>query len=177
MDPAEMLRRGFTRETAIRRDAKGRWWNGDELVEHVGVTRSFDGWIDRAPDGRFCLANDINWAFVAIEGPPYFVRSVELPSGPSDDTIVLCLSGGLREPLDPSTLRLGPDDGLYCDVRGGRVPARFDDHATHQLASRLDADALGPYFRVAGALVRPSVVADPLGGWDPSKGDVESAKR
>jgi len=192
-----MLRRGFTRETAIRRDAKGRWWNGDELVEHVGVTRSFDGWIDRAPDGRYCLANDINWAFVTIEGPPYFVRAVELPSvdasGEASDragaeagdaathgaeeVIVLHLSGGSREPLDPSTLRLGPDDGLYCDVRGGRVPARFDDHATHQLARRLDADALGPYFRLAGALVRPSVVADPLGGWDPSKGDVESAKR
>lgn len=177
MDPAELLRRGLTRETAIRRDATGRWWNGDQLVAHAGVTRSFDGWIDRAPDGRYCLANDVNWAFVTIEGPPYFVRSIELAREGTDDVVTLHLSGGGREALDPSTLRVGPDEGLYCDVRHGRVPARFDDHATHQLASRLDADASGLYFRFGGALVRPPLVAEPLGGWDPSHGDVESAKR
>lgn len=166
-----MIRRGFTRETAIRRDAQGRWWVGDEPIDHPNVAKSFDGWIERAPDGRFCLANDINWAFVTIEGPPYFVRAIEL----AGDDVTLVLSGGLRERLDPSTLRLGPDDGLYCDVRGGRVPARFDDHATHQLASRLDADDEGPYFRL-GATYRPPVVDDPMSGWEPSRGHVESVK-
>ncbi|MCA9611721.1 MAG: hypothetical protein KC586_03075 [Myxococcales bacterium] len=167
-----MLRRGFTRETAIRRDAKGQWWNGGEPIDHVGVSRSFDAWIDRAPDGRYCLVNSIHWVFVAIEGPPFFVRSVELEG----DDAWLTLSGGLREKLDASTLRLGPDEGLYCDVRGGRVPARFDDHATHQLADRLDADDVGPYFRLGGGVVRPATVDDPLAGWEPSRGDVESAK-
>lgn len=164
-----MLRRGLTRETAIRRDAEGRWWNGDERLDQASLERAFDGWIDRAPDGRFCLINDINWAFVAIEGPPYFVRSVEVQG----DAATLRLSGDLDEPLDPSTLRLGPGDALWCDVRGGRVPARFDDHAVQRLSVVLDEDEHGPYFRLGGEKVRPPEVADPFAGWDPSKGHVE----
>ena len=170
-----MLERGFTRETGIRRDARGRWFDGDDPIEHPHLVESFDGWIDRAPDGRFCLSNDINWAFVAIEGPPYFVRSVRFEGEAGSQTVTLRLSGGREETLDPTTLRLAEqDDALWCDVRGGAVPARFDDHAVQRLADVLDEDAEGPYFSLAGARIRPRRVADPLAGWDASRGHVET---
>ena len=166
-----MLRRGYTRETSIRRDAKGRWYEGDTLLRHEKLTRSFAGWIDRAPDGRFCLSNDINWAYVDIEGPPYFVRGVHFDG----DAVVLELSGDREAPLDPRTLRVGPDAGLWCDVRAGRVPARFTDHALHVLAKRrLHEDEEGPYFDLGSSRVRPPTVDDPMAGWDPSKGHVDS---
>ena len=53
--------------------------------------------MDRAEDGRFCLRNSINWAYIEIEGPAYFVKDVEL----CDDGIGLVLSGDLRERLAP----------------------------------------------------------------------------
>ncbi len=172
MDAAEMLRRGFTRETAIRRDARGTWYDGDVPIDHAPLSRAFDRWIDRAPDGRLCLNNQINWAFVQIEGPPFFVRSVRW----AGTEAWLTLSGDTEERLDPTTLRRGPEDGLWCDVREGRVPARFDDHATGRLAERLGEDDAGLYFEIDGSRVRPPVVSDPLIGWDASRGDVEQAR-
>ena len=129
-DPAAML--GRSRETAIRRDAQGRWWNGPDAITHPNLTRSFDGWIARAEDGRTCLSNAINWAYVTIEGPPYFVRAVTLER-PSIDAVVLHLSGDIDERLDPSSLRESADGALTCAVRAG-LWARFSAHAAVQLA-------------------------------------------
>lgn len=164
-----MLAPGRSRETAIRRDRFGRWYDGEVRITHPRLVDSFDAWIDRAPDGRFCLSNEINWAYVAIEGAPYRVRAITV-----GDSITLELSGGRREPLDPATLRLGEDDSLWCDVRQGRVPARFDNHALLQLGDLLEEDGEGTFLRLGGRIVRPCRVADPLAGWDPSKGHVEA---
>ena len=107
MDPAQFLQ-GRTRETEIRRDASGRWFNGEDRIEHPKLARSFDGWVDRAEDGRFCLSNSINWAYVEIDGPAYFVKDVEA----SDDEIRLLLSGDWSEALDPRSLRQA-NDGVW----------------------------------------------------------------
>lgn len=157
MDPSKVMA-GLTRETQIRRDGRGRWFNGDDPVDHPLVARAFDGWIDRAEDGRLCLSNDINWAYVEVEGPPYFVRAV----GPGADGLELVLSGDRRERLDPRTLRQDRDGALYCDVRDGRLAACFDRYAAMQLVDRVGGeDDQGPYLELGGR-VRPPVVEDPL---------------
>lgn len=157
MDPAQFLQ-GRTRETEIRRDARGRWFNGADRIEHPKLTRSFDGWIDRAEDGRFCLSNSINWAYIEIEGPAYFVRDAEA----SDDGVVLVLSGDLREPLDPASLRQGPEGALWCAVREGRCPARFDNHALTKLSDWVGEDDEGVYVAVGSQKIRPPQTPDPL---------------
>ncbi|MBX3270889.1 MAG: hypothetical protein KF729_11555 [Sandaracinaceae bacterium] len=157
VDPNAVLA-GRTRETRIRRDDAGRWFDGEDPITHPLLTRAFDAWLLPAPDGsgRWCLSNDINWAFVALEGPPRFVRSLDADGA----QIVLHLSDDTRAPLAPETLRQGPDGALYCDVRG--LVARFDRHAAMQLAERLGEDERGVYLEVGGARVRPPTVDDPL---------------
>lgn len=157
MDPAQFLQ-GRTRETEIRRDAAGRWFNGEDRISHPNLTRSFDAWVDRAEDGRFCLSNAINWAYVEIEGPAYFVKDVEL----SEQGIGLVLSGDVREPLDPSSLRQGPEGALWCAVREGRCPARFDNHAAGKLSDLVGEDDGGVFVMVGSEKVRPPDIADPL---------------
>ena len=61
---------GMSRETTIRRDVHGRWFHDGAPIEQANVERAFDTWVDRAPDGRYCLKNDIHWVYVAIEGAP-----------------------------------------------------------------------------------------------------------
>jgi hypothetical protein len=165
MDPAQFIQ-GRTRETEIRRDASGRWFNGQDLIEHPNLTRSFDGWVDRAEDGRFCLSNAINWAYVEIEGPAYLVKDVEptlegagLVLGP---VFGLVLSGGLRERLDPASLRQGPEGALWCAVREGRCPARFDNHAVSKMSEWILEDDDGVYVLISGEKVRPPEIDDPL---------------
>jgi hypothetical protein len=156
-DPAQFLE-GRTRETQIRRDARGRWFNGEDRIDHPNLVRSFDSWIDRAEDGRFCLSNSINWAYIDIEGPAYFVKDLS----PTLDQITLRLSGGLEETLDPGSLRQGPEGALWCTVREGRCPARFDNHAVSKMADAVGEDDEGVYVRIGARKVRPPEVADPL---------------
>ena len=157
MDPADFFQ-GRTRETEIRRDARGRWFNGDDRIDHPNLARSFDSWVDRAEDGRFCLINSINWAYVEVEGPAYFVKDVE----PDDDGIGLVLSGDLRERLDPASLAQGPEGALWCTVREGRCPARFDNHAVSKMSERVGEDDDGVYLLIGGERVRPPEIDDPL---------------
>jgi hypothetical protein len=157
MDPAQFLQ-GRSRETEIRRDARGRWFHGHDPISHPNLTRSFDSWVDRAEDGRFCLSNSINWAYVEIEGPAYFVKDVE----PAPEGIELILSGGLREQLDPASLRQGPEGALWCAVRQGRCPARFDNHAVSKMSDHIGEDEDGVYVRIGGQKVHPPEMGDPL---------------
>ena len=100
----------------------------------------------------------MNWAYVEIAGPPYFVKDVDI----SDEAIVLTLSGDLREPLDPASLHQGPEGALWCTVRHGRCPARFDNHAMSKMSDSIGEDDDGVYVMVAKRKVRPVEIGDPL---------------
>jgi hypothetical protein len=158
IDPALALR-GFTRETTLFRDAEGHWFFDGEPLEHANLQRAFDRWIERAPDGRYCVKNDINWAYFRLEGPPFFVRAVILDASNHPQ---LLLSNDRQEPLRGETLRVGPDGALYCDVGAGDMVARFDRHAAMQLEPLIREDAQGIYVQLDGQRVRPPVVNDPL---------------
>jgi hypothetical protein len=158
MDPTNFLS-GASRETTIRRDALGRWSQDGQPLDHPNLIRAFDRWLDRADDGRYCLRNDINWAYITLEGPPLFVRAVQLEP---DGSLLLSLSNESTEPLAVATLRQGPDGALYCDARGGSMVARFDRHAMQQLEPVLKEDETGVYLALGSERVRPHIVADPL---------------
>lgn len=158
MDPRAFIdepSEGRSRETAIRRDAAGRWWNADVSITHPNVTAAFDGWIRRAEDGRLCLANDINWAYVEVEGAPYTVRHIAL-----GEAVRVQLSGGLEERLDPSTLRLDAAGHLYCDVLEGSLAAVFSGAAMNELADAFEDE--GRALRLLGERWTLESVADPL---------------
>lgn len=159
MEPSAFLK-GMTRETTIRRDAEGLWYYDGEPLDHPNLTRAFDRWIERAPDdsGRYCLKNDINWAYFTLEGAPYFVERVQQGA---DGQPVITLSNDQELPLPVESLRLGPEGALYCDVPGGMV-AKFRRHAMAQLEPWLAEDDSGAYLELQGGRVRPKVVSDPL---------------
>jgi len=104
------------------------------------------------------LSNSINWAYVEIEGPAYFVKDV----APTDAGVGLLLSGGAEEQLDPASLRQGPEGALWCAVREGRCPARFDNHAVSKMSEWIREDNDGVYLLIGGKKVRPPEVGDPL---------------
>ena len=147
---------GLSRETTIRRTADGRWFSDGDAIDNPKLARAFDRWIERAEDGRYCLKNEINWAYFSLEGAPYFVRTVRVEG----ESARLWLSNDREASLDVRSLREGPDGALYCDAMG--EPARFDSHAAVQLGDLLHEDSQGPYFLLGELRVRPPRVADPL---------------
>jgi hypothetical protein len=158
MDPESFLA-GRSRETTIRRDALGRWFHDEQPLDHPNLTRAFDRWLDKAEDGRFCQRNDINWAYVTLEGPPLFVRAVKLEA---DGRVSLTLSDDRVETLATDSLRQDADGALYCDARNRTLVARFDRHAVEQLEPLLKEDERGVYLALGNERVRPAVVSDPL---------------
>ena len=140
---------GRSRESTIRLDAEGRFWHGDELVEHAGMARAFASWIRRHPDdGRFVLSNDYDWTYFEVEDAPFFVVSVALPNAELE------LSDGSTERLDPRQLWIGPRERVYTRVKHGQFVAAFTRHAQLALAELLVAGPKGePAFELAGELI------------------------
>lgn len=157
MDPNAFLK-GRTRETTIVRDARGRWFFEGQPLTHPNLVKSFDSWVGRAEDGRYCLSNDINWAYITLEGPPHFVRAVEVtPAG-----VRLQLSNGKAETLRPASLRQDRDGALYCDVGAEPLTARFDSTAAVGLSDLLKEDERGVYIELDGQQYRPPVTDSPI---------------
>lgn len=151
---------GFSLESGIRRDAEGRWFHDGAPVENEAVARAFDAWIDRNDeDGRYVLENSVNWAYIELEGAPFFVRSAD----PGPDGVTLLLSDGTEEQLDLETVRQDAAGNLYCTVKAGRLAARFTRKATLQLEPLVAEDEAGVLLRVGGKAVHPPVVEDAVG--------------
>ena len=127
---------GFTRDSTIRIDAQGGIWHDGQPVAHQGLAEAFARWLDVDEEtGRYIVRNTVNWVYILVDDAPLVVRSVAVEDG----AIVLALSDGTREPLVQATLRVDDLDVPYCDVRGGKLPARFLPRAAFALL-----EALGP---------------------------------
>ena len=79
-----------------------------------------------------------------VHTAPYFVRRVDIGS----DAVMLQLSDGTRETLDPSTLRLLEGRYLHCRVKGGAHEARFGRPAWHEIAERIEESEGGTVLRI-----------------------------
>jgi uncharacterized protein len=152
VDHPEFFRRppppGQSRESSIRLDGEGRFWHASELVRHPGMQAAFATWIRRHPDdGRYVLCNGYDWTYFSVDDVPYFVRGVRsLPEG-----LELQLSDGTAELLDPGSLRLGPRDALYCQVKAGSYAARFSPGAQTALLPYLIEGPSGePQLEIRG---------------------------
>jgi hypothetical protein len=129
---------GLSRETKIRIDREGRFWNEESPITHEALARSLAGWVDVDPEsGRYILKNSVNWAFVTVEDAPLVVKVFDKTAAE------VTISDGTTEPLDVATLRLDADDVPYCDVRGGKLPARFSRNAAYALLEDAQVEADG----------------------------------
>jgi hypothetical protein len=147
----------LSRETRIRIDRDGRFFHEDDPITHDTLTRALASWVDVDPDtGRYILRNSVNWAYVTVEDAPLVVHSL---TATPDGDVLLALSDGTTEALDPNTLRLDADDVPYCDVRRGALPARFTRPARFALLDLARVDDAGRTFvrTRAGELEVPRV--------------------
>ena len=128
------------------------------MIEHEGVRKSFDAWVDRHENGRYVLRNSVNWAFVEIEGAPMIVRSVQI----TDADWSLSLSDGRTESMRVETLRQDADGILYCQVRSGRLTAQYSRRAMFDVESAVDEDEIGIVLKIGDRTVRPPVSESPI---------------
>jgi len=145
-----MPRAGFyaveSGKISFRRD--GNWYSDEERIDNPRIALLFSRSIRRNPDGSYFLQVGDERASITVEDTPYVVKSVE---GNAAAGFTLVLNDEEREPLDASSLEVGPDNVLYCRVKNGAFAARFLRPAYYHLSDCLGMDDSGEFFfNVAG---------------------------
>ncbi len=131
---------------SFRKD--GNWYNDEERIDNPRIASLFSKSIRRNSDGSFYLQVAEERAAIEVEDTPYVVKAVENAGG-GGFTIVL--NDDEREPLDPASLEVGPENVLYTRVKGGQFRARFLRTAYYHLSGNFEADDRSGFFiRIGG---------------------------
>jgi hypothetical protein len=143
---AELLER--LRRSGIRIDREGHFVHEGAEVQHEGLRRALFRWLDAEPDGRVVLRLDARrFAYVDVDDTPLVARAARLDG----ERVLLALSDGAEEALDPATLTVDDAGVLRARVREGKLEARLGTSAVAALAERLSEEAPGrPTLTLAG---------------------------
>jgi uncharacterized protein len=143
---AEKLRLENLRRSGIRIDREGRFVHEGQPVVHEGLRRALFRWLDRLPDGRHVLRlDDKRYAFLDVDDTPLVVGALRLTD---DGRVILALSDGAEETLDPTTLTVDAAGVLRCAARGGRLVARLSTSAAATLADAIVEMPTGPALQL-----------------------------
>jgi len=141
--PAEMIER--LRQSGIRIDREGEFQHEGQPVTHQGLREALFRWLDRLDDGRTVLRLDAQrFAYVDVDDTPLVARGARL----AGEEILLALSDGSEERLDPATLTIDAAGVLRCRVRQGRLEARLANSAAAVLAERIEGEPAHPLLRL-----------------------------
>jgi hypothetical protein len=125
------------RNSGIRIDREGELWHEGQVIAHGGLRSALFRWLDRNPDGRYVFRLDEKrFANVEVADTPIVARAARWEG----EQLLLALSDGSEEVLDPASLTVDESGVLRCRVRGGRLEARLSNSAAVVLAERIDGE-------------------------------------
>jgi hypothetical protein len=109
----------------------GEWYSDGERIANQRIADLFARCVRRDSSGGYMLQMGDEKAPLEVEDTPFVIRQIE---GNPDSGISVVLNDGSSEPLEPSSLRSGADNALYCRVKGGEHEARLLRPAYYALA-------------------------------------------
>jgi uncharacterized protein len=151
-----MAKAGFwaidpTRKIHFGKD--GWWYANDERIQNRRINVLFSQHLRRNSEGAYEIAIGWDKVTVEIEDAPYVITRV---TGDPTQGFTLRLNDESDEQLDPTTLSIGHENVLYCQVKVGEHPARFLRPAYYQLTVHVQEDAANGLFSLRiGNIVFP----------------------
>ena len=133
-------------------DKEGRWYHQGAEMIHREFIRLFYQNMVLDSEGRYL----INWAnercYVEVEDTAFVVRRVSYEEGNQyrASRVELSLSDDTKEALMPESLYVGKANILYCRVKSGLFPARFNRAAYYQLAEHIEEDGENYFLPLNG---------------------------
>jgi len=118
----------------LRVDVNGDWFDDDVEITHAGILANLRSLLRRDAQGYF-IQTRVRIP-VEVEDVPFIVARIERRG----EALHAFLSDGTESDVDPTTLRVGPDDVPYCAVRNGAFEARLSRAAAFQLLAYADYD-------------------------------------
>jgi hypothetical protein len=126
----------------IRFGRDGEWYSDGERIANRKIAELFSRCVRRNPQGGYLLQMGDEKAPLEVEDTPFVVRQVD---GDPETGITVRLNDDTTERLAPATLRRGPDNAIYCAVKGGECEARFLRPAYYALARWVRQTADGAF--------------------------------
>lgn len=132
----------------IRIDKEGIWhYEGREMFRK-DIVKYFYDHLQRDGDGRYYIQIDDDIGYILVEDVPYVVKAVYWQDREGREEVLLSLSDGTMETLDPATVYVGWENVLYCLVKNGVFTARFSRPSYYQLASKIQRDRQGRFYLI-----------------------------
>jgi hypothetical protein len=127
-------------------DKEGRWFHkGLEMVRRE-IIQLFYQHMETDSAGRYVIHLASQKCYVDVEDTAFVVWSAALQGGEQGyERFLIWLSDDTQEALNLDTLYVGEENVLYCRVKAGRFPARFQRAAYYQLAEHIGEER-GEYF-------------------------------
>jgi hypothetical protein len=138
---------------AIRVNTRNEWLHGEDLI-NANVSALFARHIEVQTDGTYAVKMGDACQRIEVDDTPFWVTLAvpHLDANEKIASIMLKVSDGQHEMLDPTTLMQSADNVLYCRIKRGpfKVPCRFAPHQYHELALHAQNDGDGYYFNLGG---------------------------
>lgn len=133
-----------SRDSGLFVDAEGDWYHDGAMIFRENIISLFLENLTVSPSGTYQVQCNQEPYDLKAADTPFVVSRVDRTSpeaAPEKEEILLRFRHlTIVEPLDPSSLRVGKENILYCTVRNGRFPARFSRPAYYQLAQWIEED-------------------------------------
>jgi uncharacterized protein len=123
-------------------DKDGVWYYGNDEIFRKEVVYFFYQNLIRDSAGKYLIELGNDRCYVVVEDTPFVVKSVYRTTSENDnkEVILLSLSDGTVEELDPETLLVGKDNVLYCSIREREYITRFSRAGYYQIADFIEHD-------------------------------------
>lgn len=126
----------------IRIDQNGVWYFRDMEMTRFEIVQYFYNHLRRDSRGQYRIALNHEQCLIQVDDVPYIIRSVsrEFSGVEGRPCMVISLSDGSREELNPETIRIGEKNVPYCRVKQCNHEARFSRQAYYQLSEYIEHD-------------------------------------
>ncbi len=122
-------------------DKEGVWhYRGAEIVQRP-IVELFFAHLVQDDRGRYLIHWRGETCHLKVEDTPFVVwAATEVTDGGQTEGVLLQLSDGTTELLEPASLYIGHHDVPYCLVHRGAFTARFSRKAYYQLTRLVEED-------------------------------------
>ena len=131
--------RDVTEHCLIRIDKEGKWFYEENEIINPHVLHAFCKSLEKDENGRYRIVIKQEICYVQIEDTPFVVATIR---GDKEKGISILLNTCDQHKLDPSTLKIGDQNVLYCCLEDG-MKVRFSRAAYYQLALMMEEDEKG----------------------------------
>jgi hypothetical protein len=118
----------------------GKWYHEGAEIIHRPLFLWMIQNMEKTEDGLYIVHLNNQKCYLEVEDTPLVVTQVDFKPDESGDgeEVWLTLNDESQEVLDPETLRISPENILYCTVKKGVFPARFLRPAYYQMAEKIE---------------------------------------